>query len=42
MLPHRHVPIAGIVLTQVDVRKQAKFGYGDGTFYYKKYQQYYA
>ncbi len=42
LLPHRHVPIAGIVLTQVDVRKQAKFGYGDGTFYYKKYQQYYA
>lgn len=42
LLPHRHVPIAGIVLTQVDVRKQAKFGYGDGTFYYKKYQHYYA
>ncbi len=42
MLPHRHVPIAGIVLTQVDVRKQAKFGFGDGTFYYKKYQHYYA
>ncbi len=42
MLPHRHVPIAGIVLTQVDVRKQAKFGYGDGTFYYEKYRHYYA
>lgn len=42
MLPHRHVPIAGIVLTQVDVRKQAKFGYGDGAFYYEKYRHYYA
>lgn len=42
MLPHRHVPIAGIVLTQVDVRKQAKFGYGDGAFYYDQYKHYYA
>ncbi|MDB5701413.1 MAG: hypothetical protein JWL66_1612 [Sphingomonadales bacterium] len=42
MLPHRYVPIAGVVLTLVDVRKQAKFGHGDGTSYYKKYRHYYA
>lgn len=42
MLPYRHVPIAGVALTLVDVRKQAKFGYGDGIFYYEKYRHYYA
>lgn len=35
-------PIAGIALTQVDLNQQAKFGYGDSLFYYKKYQDYYA
>lgn len=42
MLPYRHVPIAGIVLGQVNIQQQAKFGYGDGAYYYKSYKNYYA
>lgn len=41
LLPHDLVPIAGVVLSQVDVRKQAKFGYGDTGFYYEQYRYYY-
>jgi capsular exopolysaccharide synthesis family protein len=33
--------VAGIVLTQVDVRKHAHYGYGDVGQYYGKYQKYY-
>jgi len=34
--------IAGIVLSQVDVRKHAKYGYSDsGKYYYAKYNKYY-
>lgn len=42
LLPHNHVPIAGLVLTRVDVNKQARFGYGDGMLYYEKYKGYYS
>jgi len=42
LLPHRRVPVAGVVLSQVDVRKQAKYGYGDGAYYYNQYKHYYA
>jgi exopolysaccharide transport family protein len=34
--------IAGIALTQVDVREQAKYGYGDAGYYYHSYRKYYA
>lgn len=33
--------LAGVVLTQVDVRKHAEYGYGDVGQYYGKYQKYY-
>jgi succinoglycan biosynthesis transport protein ExoP len=33
--------VAGAVLTQVDVRKHAHYGYGDVGQYYGKYQKYY-
>jgi succinoglycan biosynthesis transport protein ExoP len=33
--------IAGVVLSQVDVRKHAQYGYGDVGQYYGKYQKYY-
>lgn len=41
LLPPDIVPIAGFVLSQVDVRKQARYGYGDGGFYYAQYKHYY-
>ena len=34
--------IAGASLTRVDLRKQAREGYGDPTFYHRQYQSYYA
>ncbi|TVV70150.1 tyrosine-protein kinase domain-containing protein [Sphingomonas solaris] len=42
MLPDDHVRIAGIVLAQVDMNRQVKFGHGDPAFYYKQYSQYYS
>jgi succinoglycan biosynthesis transport protein ExoP len=42
LLPLDTVPIAGIALSQVDIRKQARFGYGDDGLYYKKYKDYYS
>ena len=33
--------VAGVVLTMVDVRKHASYGYGDVGQYYGKYQKYY-
>jgi exopolysaccharide transport family protein len=32
--------IAGIVLTRVNVKKHARFGYGDAGYYYGKYKEY--
>ena len=34
--------LAGVVLTQVHARKQARFGYGDSTYYYNNYKGYFA
>jgi Mrp family chromosome partitioning ATPase len=34
--------IAGIAMTQVDMRQQAKYGYGDAGYYYRAYRKYYA
>jgi polysaccharide biosynthesis transport protein len=34
--------VAGVALTQVDVREQAKYGYGDAGYYYRSYKKYYA
>jgi Mrp family chromosome partitioning ATPase len=34
--------ISGIALTQVDLREQAKYGYGDAGYYYRAYRKYYA
>lgn len=34
--------IAGVALTQVDLRAQSRSGYGDPGFYYKSYAKYYA
>ena len=36
------VEIAGAALTRVDLKAQARSGYGDPTFYYSKYKGYYA
>lgn len=33
--------IAGVCLTQVDLRKQSSEGYGDSAYYYKAYKDYY-
>ena len=34
--------VAGVALTQVNVRDQAKYGYGDAGYYYRSYRKYYA
>jgi capsular exopolysaccharide synthesis family protein len=41
LLPTDRVELAGVALTRVDMRKQAKFGYGDDSFY-NSYKSYYA
>ncbi len=33
--------IAGVILTRVDMRKQAKYGYGDPGFYFQEYRKYF-
>ena len=33
--------VAGIALTQVDVREQVRAGYGEAAYYFKKYSEYY-
>jgi succinoglycan biosynthesis transport protein ExoP len=41
MLPRGRVAVAGLVLNQIDMRKQAKFGLGDPASYYNQYKTYY-
>lgn len=40
-LRQTNVPIGGVVVTQVDVKKHAQYGYGDVAQYYGKYHDYY-
>jgi len=40
-LSNSHARIAGVILTQVDLRKQSRYGYGDVTYYYGQYGRYY-
>jgi len=32
--------VAGVVLSRVNVKKHARFGYGDTGYYYGKYKEY--
>ncbi len=34
--------VVGIGLTQVDMKEQARSGYGDAGYYYRAYKQYYS
>ena len=34
--------VAGVALTQVDAKEQARYGYGDPGYYYSSYKKYYA
>ncbi len=34
-------PVAGVALTQVNMQQQARYGYGDATYYYADYKKYY-
>lgn len=40
LVEHR-VPVSGCVITQVDVKKHARYGYGGVDHYYSKYHKYY-
>jgi len=33
--------VSGVALTQVDMKSQARYGYGDPGYYYRSYQKYY-
>ena len=35
------MPLHGVILNMVDVRKQAYYGYGDAGYYYGKRAKYY-
>ena len=41
LLRELNVRIAGVALTRVDLKAQARSGYGDPTFYYSRYKGYY-
>lgn len=42
LLPAKQIRFAGVVLCQVDMKNQARFGSGDQTYYYQQYSQYYS
>lgn len=42
LLQGRGVFLAGLALTQVDMKAQTRYGYGDANYYYKSYRKYYA
>jgi Mrp family chromosome partitioning ATPase len=35
-------PIAGAVLSRLNARRHATYGYGDSAYYYGRYSEYYA
>ncbi|MDB5457588.1 MAG: capsular biosynthesis protein [Caulobacter sp.] len=42
LLHGRGIFVAGVALTQMDLRAQSRYGYGDANYYYKSYRKYYA
>lgn len=40
-LAQHDTPVAGVVLTRIDVKKHAKMAFGDAAQYYKEYKRYY-
>ncbi len=42
LLQGRGVFVAGVALTQMDLKAQSRYGYGDSNYYYKSYRKYYA
>ncbi|MBO9557444.1 MAG: polysaccharide biosynthesis tyrosine autokinase [Caulobacter sp.] len=42
LLKGRGIFVAGVALTQVDLKAQSRYGYGDANYYYKSYRKYYA
>jgi capsular exopolysaccharide synthesis family protein len=42
LLHGRGVFLAGLALTQVDLKAQTRYGYGGADYYYKSYRKYYA
>ncbi len=40
-LKHTNAHIAGVVLTQVNLKKHSKYSYGDAAYYYSEYKDYY-
>lgn len=41
LLKDSEAHVCGVVLTQVNVKEQAKYGYGDSGYYYDQYKKYY-
>lgn len=41
LLPMRAIDDIGVVLNAIDMRKRARFGYGDSAFFYNQYKNYY-
>jgi capsular exopolysaccharide synthesis family protein len=42
LLSGSDIHLGGVALTQVDMKQQAKYGYGDPGYYYSEYKKYYA
>ena len=42
LLQGRGVFLVGVALTQMDLKAQSRYGYGDSNYYYKSYRKYYA
>ena len=35
-------PVTGVVLSRVNIRQHARYGYGDSMYYYRGYKKYYS